>query len=273
LKLLGRRHTATEARVAFKTLREAGFSNQSLDLMYGLPHQTLKQWADSLDTTLELKPEHISLYGLQIENGTPFQVDVAKGRYPVPDDDLAADMYEEAQRRLNAYGFAQYEISNWSKAGMESQHNLIYWRNEPYLGVGPGAHSWLAGSRFANLKSPRRYASILSEGAKFGGEGGPGDDNPVTAMRLPLGPVEMVDTTTPGVDVAETMMMGMRLSEGVSMSRFTGRFGAQLGDVFTDEISRLLDIGLIEITGESIRLSKRGFLLGNEVFAEFIGDA
>ena len=273
LKLLGRRHTATEARVAFKTLREAGFSNQSLDLMYGLPHQTLKQWADSLDTTLELKPEHISLYGLQIENGTPLQVDVAKGRYPVPDDDLAADMYEEAQRRLNAYGFAQYEISNWSKAGMESQHNLIYWRNEPYLGVGPGAHSWLAGSRFANLKSPRRYASILSEGAKFGGEGGPGDDNPVTAMRLPLGPVEMVDTTTPGVDVAETMMMGMRLSEGVSMSRFTGRFGAQLGDVFTDEISRLLDIGLIEITGESIRLSKRGFLLGNEVFAEFIGDA
>ena len=266
LKLLGRRHTAVEARNAFQTLRGAGFLNQSLDLMYGLPHQSLGQWTDSLDTALSIDPDHISLYGLQIEKGTPLAVDVATGRYPVPDDDLAADMYEEAQRRLAAKGFAQYEISNWAKAGMESQHNLIYWRNEPYLGVGPGAHSWLAGRRFANLKSPRRYVAVVAN------EYRPNGLDPVTAMRMPAGPVEQVDVTTPAIDVAETMMMGMRLNEGVTMSRFVKRFGTSLGDVFPNEISRLLGIGLIEVTGDAIRLSERGRLLGNEVFAEFIGD-
>ena len=266
LKLLGRRHTASEARNAFRTLREAGFLNQSLDLMYGLPHQSLEQWTDSLDTALALDPDHISLYGLQIEEGTPLAVDVAAGRYPVPDDDLAADMYEEAQRRLAAKGLAQYEISNWSEPGMESQHNLIYWRNEPYLGVGPGAHSWLAGQRFWNLKSPRRYVAVVADDYRLSGS------DPVMAMRMPAGPVEQVDVTTPAIDVAETMMMGMRLNEGVAVSRFKQRFGTSLGDVFPDEISRLLGIGLIEVTAEAVRLSERGRLLGNEVFAEFIGD-
>ena len=265
LKLLGRRHTAVEARNAFQTLRGSGFLNQSLDLMYGLPHQSLEQWTDSLDTALALNPDHISLYGLQIEKGTPLAVDVETGRYPVPDDDLAADMYEEAQRMLAARGFAQYEISNWSKPGMESQHNLIYWRNEPFLGVGPGAHSWIAGQRFANLKSPRRYVAVVAD------EYGPADPDPVMAMRMPAGPVEQVDVTTPAIDVAETMMMGMRLNQGVGKSRFKERFGKNLGDVFPDEINRLLGIGLIEVTDDAVRLSERGRLLGNEVFAEFIG--
>jgi oxygen-independent coproporphyrinogen-3 oxidase len=266
LKLLGRRHTALEARNAFQTLRDAGFANQSLDLMYGLPHQSLEQWTDTLDTLLELDPDHVSLYGLQIEKGTPLQVDVAQGRYPVPDDDLAADMYEEAQDRLAANGFAQYEISNWSKHGVESQHNLIYWLNEPYLGVGPGAHSWLAGQRFANLKSPRRYVDVV------GDDYGPGGADPVAAMRMPGGPVEQVDVTTPAIDIAETMMMGMRLNEGVALSRFTKRFGAGIGDVFPTEVRRLLEIGLVELTDDALRLTERGRLLGNEVFAEFIGD-
>ncbi len=266
LKLLGRRHTADEARSAFQTLREAGFLNQSLDLMYGLPHQSLEQWTESLDATLELDPNHVSLYGLQIEKGTPLQVDVAAGRYPVPDDDLAADMYEEAQDRLAANGFAQYEISNWTKPGMESRHNLIYWLNEPYLGVGPGAHSWLAGQRFANLKSPRRYVAVVGEDYE------PGGADPVAAMRMPRGPVEHVDVTTPAIDVAETMMMGMRLNDGVALSRFEQRFGASLGDVFPIEINRLLEIGLVEVTDHALRLTERGRLLGNEVFAEFVGD-
>ena len=266
LKLLGRRHTATGAQEAFRTLREAGFTNQSLDLMYGLPHQTLEQWTASLDTALALEPDHISLYGLQIEKGTPLAVDVGTGRYPVPDDDLAADMYEEAQRRLAANGFAQYEISNWTKPGMESRHNLIYWLNEPYLGVGPGAHSWLAGQRFWNLKSPRRYVAVVAD------EYHPGGPDPVKAMRMSAGPVEQVDVSTPAIDIAETMMMGMRLNDGVALSRFSERFGKNLGDVFPDEISRLLGIGLIEVTDDAIRLSERGRLLGNEVFAEFIGD-
>ena len=265
LALLGRRHTAFEARQAFQTLRESGFSNLSLDLIYGLPYQSLEQWTDTLDVALSLAPDHFSLYSLQVETGTPLAVDVATGRYPVPDDDLAADMYEEAQRRLVARGFAQYEISNWSKPGLESQHNLIYWRNEPYLGVGAGAHSWVAGQRFANLASPRRYVTVVGDTYS------PLGPDPVATMRVPAGPVEQVDVTTPATDVAETMMMGMRLNEGVSASRFFDRFGTTLGVVFQDEIDRLLSLGLVETTGRAIRLSERGRLLGNEVFAEFIG--
>lgn len=266
LSLLGRRHTAFEAQNAFRTLRGAGVSNLSIDLIYGLPYQSLDQWSGTLDIAVSLDPDHISLYGLQIEKGTPLAVDVATGRYPAPDDDLAADMYEKAQSMLAVNGFTQYEISNWSKAGMESQHNLIYWHNEPYLGVGPGAHSWIAGQRFANLKSPRRYVMVV------GDEYRPIGPDPVAAMRIPAGPVEQVDVTTPAIDVAETMMMGMRLNEGVSMSRFAERFGTGLDVVFPNEVSRLLEIGLIEVTDEAIRLSERGRLLGNEVFAEFIGD-
>jgi oxygen-independent coproporphyrinogen-3 oxidase len=266
LGLLGRRHTAEEAKQAFKTLRDAGFVNQSIDLIYGLPYQSAEQWSDTLDESIALEPEHISLYSLQIEQGTPLAVDVEAGKYPIPDDDLAADMYEEAQVRLGENGFTQYEISNWSKPNLESRHNIIYWLNEPYLGVGPGAHSWLAGQRFANLRSPRRYVTVVQS------EYSATDHNPVTAMSSPAGPVEQIDITTPAIDVAETMMMGMRLNQGVSHERFKKRFGAGVESVFPSEVDRLTKLGLIEITDDATLLSERGRLLGNEVFAEFIGD-
>ena len=266
LTLLGRRHTALEAKQAFKTLRGAGFENQSLDLIYGLPYQTVEQWSDTLKQTIALNPDHVSLYGLQIEQGTPLAVDVEAGKYPVPDDDLAADMYEEAQRQLAVNGFQQYEISNWGKEGFESRHNLIYWMNEPYLGVGPGAHSWLVGQRFANLKSPRRYVTVVGNDYKLQGA------DPVATMHTPAGPVDQVDITTPAVDIAETMMMGMRLNKGVSYKRFEERFGIGMDIVFPKEISRLLGLELIEVTDDAVRLTERGRLLGNEVFAEFIGE-
>ncbi len=266
LKLLGRRHTAIEAKQAFATLREAGFKNQSIDLIYGLPYQSAAQWSDTLDEAISLDSEHVSLYGLQIEQGTPLAVDVEAGKYPIPDDDLAADMYEEAQRRLSASGFGQYEISNWSKPGMESRHNLLYWLNEPYLGVGPGAHSWVAGQRFANLKSPRRYVDVVAQEYEINGA------DPVATMHTPGGPVEQVDLTTPSVDIAETMMMGMRLNDGVAHERFEKRFGQQINTVFPQELKRLLKLGLIEVTDDAVLLSERGRLLGNEVFAEFIGE-
>ena len=266
LSLLGRRHTAKEAKDAFNALRSAGFTNQSVDLIYGLPYQTAQQWSDTLSEAIALEPEHISLYSLQIEQGTPLAVDVESGKYPLPDDDLAADMYEEAQRALGENGFDQYEISNWAELGMESRHNLIYWRNEPYLGVGPGAHSWLDGKRFANLRSPRRYTAVV--GSNYDRQ----IEDPVAAMSLPRGPVEQVDVTTPVVDLAETMMMGMRLNSGVSRDRFVSRFGKSFENTFPDEIDRLSSLGLIDLTDEALLLSDHGRLLGNEVFAEFIGD-
>ncbi len=266
LALLGRRHTANEAKRAFRTLRKAGFRNQSLDLIYGLPHQSARQWSDTLDEAIALDSDHISLYSLQIEEGTPLAVDVKKGRYPIPDDDLAADMYEEAQCRLATNGFVQYEISNWSKPGMESQHNVIYWLNEPYLGVGAGAHSWLNGQRFSNLKSPPRYMTAVHKSYQKTKQ------DPIATMQTPFGPVEQVDTTTAAIDIGETMMMGMRLNAGVSHKRFERRFGAPLNIIFSRELDRLVSLDLVEITDEGVRLSDKGRLLGNEVFAEFISE-
>ena len=266
LALLGRRHTANEAKRAFRTLRKAGFRNQSLDLIYGLPHQSAEQWSDTLDEAIALGSDHISLYSLQIEEGTPLAVDIKKGRYPIPDDDLAADMYEEAQSRLATNGFVQYEISNWSKPGMESQHNVIYWLNEPYLGVGAGAHSWLKGQRFSNLKSPPRYMTAVHKNYEKIRQ------DPIATMRTPFGPVEQVDSTTAAIDIGETMMMGMRLNAGVSHKRFERRFGAPLNIIFSRELDRLVALDLVEITHEGVRLSDKGRLLGNEVFAEFISE-
>lgn len=266
LALLGRRHTAHEAKQAFHTLRKAGFNNQSLDLIYGLPHQSASQWSDTLNEAVALDPDHISLYSLQIEEGTPLAVDVKKERYPIPDDDLAAEMYEEAQRKLRANGFTQYEISNWAKPGMKSQHNIIYWLNEPYLGVGAGAHSWLEGQRFFNLKSPTRYVTAMDNNYKEVNQ------DPIATMQMPFGPVEQVDVTTAAIDIGETMMMGMRLNAGVSHKRFEKRFGTPLDKIFPKELNRLVVLGLVEITKEGVRLTDKGRLLGNEVFAEFISE-
>lgn len=266
LALLGRRHTAHEAKQAFHTLRKAGFNNQSLDLIYGLPHQSAIQWSDTLNEAVALGPDHISLYSLQIEEGTPLAVDVKKERYPIPDDDLAAEMYEEAQRKLRANGFTQYEISNWAKPGMKSQHNIIYWLNEPYLGVGAGAHSWLEGQRFFNLKSPTRYVTAMDNNYKEVNQ------DPIATMQMPFGPVEQVDVTTAAIDIGETMMMGMRLNAGVSHKRFEKRFGTPLDKIFPKELNRVVALGLVEITKEGVRLTDKGRLLGNEVFAEFISE-
>ena len=159
LTMLGRRHDAAEAAAALRHCRRAGFNNISLDLMYGLPRQTLRQWRDTLDAALSLSPEHLSLYALTLEDGTPLRRWVTEGRLPEPDPDLAADMYDHARRALSAAGYCHYEISNWAFPGRQSRHNLAYWRNGQWLGVGPGAHSALAGIRFWTVRSPRDYAA------------------------------------------------------------------------------------------------------------------
>jgi oxygen-independent coproporphyrinogen-3 oxidase len=284
LTLLGRRHTAAQAIDAFEVLRRAGFTNRSLDLIFGLPQQTLQQWIDSLERTLELSPNHVSLYGLQIETGTPLEAFVRSGKVPQPDDDLAADMYLAAREKLAEAGYRHYEISNWALPGMESQHNLIYWRNEPYLGVGPGAHSSMLKHRFANMKSPRWY--VRSLGFEVPADGilslaGSQPRRPDLPKSTPGqiramvagGPVDFVEQTTPSLELAETMMMGMRLDTGVREADFRARFGKSLRDVFSREIDQMLAAGLIEEDADGIRLSFDGKLLGNEVFGVFVAAA
>ena len=263
LHALSRRHDSKQAVSAVATARSAGFENISIDLMFGLPNQSLATWESSLSRAIELKTDHLSLYGLQIEPGTPLQRDVLRGSLPKPDDDLAADMYEMAMDHLHEAGYEHYEISNWCKPGFRSQHNLAYWLNQPYLGVGPGAHSSLMGRRFANMKSPRRYISAIGS-AEFP------DETDSTAISEGFIAVDFLEVTSPEMAMAETMMLGMRLSEGVTKSEFKRHFDIAMCDVYGTAISNLVATGLIEDDGDRIRLTRRGKLLGNVVFEAFI---
>ncbi len=262
LASLSRRHNADTAKNAVHLARETGFDNLSIDLMFGLPLQSVDNWRTSLQTAIGLGTDHLSLYGLQIELGTPLHRNVATGATPMPDDDLAADMYEMAMDTLGDAGYHHYEISNWAQDGKESQHNLLYWLNQPYLGVGPGAHSSLHGLRFSNLKSPRRYI----DGSRAW-EHSNGMKNSIGNGELAI---DFVETTTEAMSMSETMMLGMRLSEGVRFEDFEARFGTSIDEIYGDELNSLTALGLIEGNEDRIALTRKGKLLGNEVFERFI---
>lgn len=284
LSSLGRRHDAEKAIKSFQVLRESGFRNYSIDLMFGLSGQSLDQWEDSLKRALELEPLHLSLYGLQLEGGTPMEAAVRSGKMTAPDDDLAADMYQIAEESLAKSGYRHYEISNWAKPGYESKHNLAYWENKPYLGIGPGAHSSLMGHRFADMKSPRGYMRSL------GVEPGGSSSKLLSLKEAPIpsrqpiptstpqevrvmaedGPVDFIEETTDSLELAETMMMGLRLDKGVNDDTVKERFGFGLRDMFSTEIEFLAAQGLIQEDAIGIRLTSRGRLLGNEVFEKFV---
>lgn len=253
LALLGRVHTADQAVEAAAAARAAGFEQINLDLIYGLPGQTAAAWLESLERALELGPDHLSLYALTLEEGTPLAAQVRSGAVPEPDPDQAADMYEAAEQMLDAEGFVHYEISNWAVSeAAECQHNLVYWRNEPYLGLGAGAHSWTGGRRRANLASPAEYAARMAAG-------------------MPA--VEEAEQISPEMEMGETMMLGLRLlQEGVEYARFQERFGAGLRERYGAEIDELVERGLLEVGPRGIVLSERGRLLGNQVFMRFLAD-
>ena len=280
LRMLGRRHSAREAVDAFNSARGAGFDNVSIDLMYGLPDQTLEQWGATLDTALALRPSHISMYCLTLEDGTPMERDAAAGRIPTPDGDLAADMYLAAEVKTAGAGLRHYEISNWAIPGRESRHNLLYWRNRPFLGVGPGAHSYLEGHRFHNIRSPREYVRKLTSGEApisppsfpRRREPIPGNVHSSESGAGPFGSIPVVEAAEPvdrRLEMAETMMMGLRLDTGVDASQFTARFGEPPAYVYGELIDDLADDGLLETADGSFVLTPRGRLLGNEVFSRF----
>lgn len=270
LLLLGRIHTWSEAVQTYRAAREAGFDNINLDLMYALPGQTLDQWCETVKRCLELGPDHLSLYALTLEPGTPLAETLALGEVPSPDPDLAADMYEVVSEKLHEAGYWQYEISNWARGDYPapavwavppdgktgsisshvSAHNLIYWRNEPWIGLGAGAHSWFRERRWSNLPNPQAYINAMRNGHLQGY-----NEPPVSRVTLS----------------GETMMMGLRLAEGVADKRFHEMLGQHLTDLYGDVIGRLAGHRLIDWDGERVRLSERGRLLGNLVFQEFLG--
>lgn len=259
LKLYARLHTLDDVRRAIRRARAAGFENISLDLIYGSPRQTLSMWQDSLRAALALEPEHISFYGLSIEEGTTFERWARSGRIAEPDPDLAADMYEWATDELVTAGFEQYEISNWARPGAESRHNLQYWRCEPYLGLGAGAHGYANGVRYDTALRPEAYI------ARIDGQRAP-QAFPLTAA------VEHVEAIDQPTAMAEWMIMGLRLvRDGIDPEEFRARFGVSLASIYASEIEPLRAAGLLDSGKDGrLRLTRRGRLLGNQVFLAFI---
>ncbi len=263
LAMLERTHSMDDVINAVNWARDAGFDNLSLDLIYGLPKQSGDFWEATLTQALKYSPEHFSLYALTLEHGTPMKHQVERGQIPEPDPDVAASMYEIAESRLSSAGYQQYEISNWAKAPAEvwsSQHNIQYWRNFPYLGLGAGAHGFAEGSRTVNVLSPQAYIRKLKE------------NNVDRALSFPrtLATVSItpIDIET---EISETMMMGLRLThEGISAHAFEARFDRSLDEVFGDEIEKLIGLGLLTWNDHALCLTPRGRLLGNQVFMHFV---
>ncbi len=278
LRLLERQHNYIQVIQAVTWARKAGFANINLDLIFGLPEQALHTWQRSLELALGLHPEHLALYALTLEHGTPFGHWAQRGLLSPPDPDLAAEMYEWAGEALEKHGYAQYEISNWaakrSQDGLAPhlacRHNLQYWRNLPYLGLGAGAHGYAGGLRTANVLAPADYIRQFSadERSTSKQRSWNSDQWPVTPATQSAQPIDRQ------TEIAETMMMGLRLTlEGVSARDFQARFGQSLRQVFGAQIERLLRLGLLEWAGEDgdrLRLTIPGRLLGNQVFMEFI---
>jgi oxygen-independent coproporphyrinogen-3 oxidase len=270
LALLERQHSYGEVVEAVGWARRAGISNLNLDLIFGLPGQELPAWLASLESALSLQPEHLSLYALTLEHGTPLQHAITSGRLPEPDPDLAADMYEAGRDLLQSAGFVHYEISNWAKGkdGGETfacLHNLQYWRSLPYIGMGAGAHGFINHYRTVNVAMPKAYIDRLVNAAHSNKHSGNFPSSPATTE------MNFISTET---EIGETMMMGLRLvEEGVSQGDFKQRYGLHFEDKFSPQIERLVSLGLLEWAGthmDRLRLTMKGQLLGNLVFSEFI---
>jgi oxygen-independent coproporphyrinogen-3 oxidase len=263
LRALDRLHSAADARAACGAARAAGFDNVNLDLIFGLPEQPIARWQRSLEEALAFAPEHLSLYALTVEEGTPLARDVARGRTPAPDPDAQADQYEWTCSRLARAGYEQYEISNWARPGRRCRHNLTYWQCREYLGLGAGAHSYLDGVRFAVAATPGQYVSLVEESwrAADGAAGG-------TQMRQ----VVSGETVTPELAMSDTLILGLRLVDGVGLEEFRARFAVDVLETFGERLAEPIAWGLLEIANGRARLTSRGRFVANEVFTRLLAD-
>ncbi len=262
LKMLGRLHNWNDVLHCVEWARNANFYNLSLDLIYGLPEQTLVKWSETVEKVLPLFPQHLSLYSLTLEPGTLLARRVAAGVLQKVEDDLAADMLEFAMDRLKPSGYVQYEISNWALESedrrFESVHNKQYWKNLPYLGLGAGAHSCYRQHRFSNIRRIYAYNRRMNQATS---------STPFSPAVADLKLIALEE------QMRETMLLGLRLTdEGVSLSEFKQRFGMAAVDVFEKEIRTLENENLVEKSESCIRLTRRGRMIGNQAFMLFVED-
>ncbi len=250
LAKLGRSHNSAAVSRTFADLRNVGFTNISFDLIAGLPGQTLPGWQRNIKHALELAPEHLSFYLLEVHSGTPLAEHIRRGIQPQPDDDLAGVMYEWMLEQAAAAGYEHYEISNLCRPGFHSRHNVKYWTAAPYYGFGCSAHSYDGDARrWSNQRDVLKYVEMVESGA-----------SPV---------VEEQQLTATDVR-AEALFLGMRLMQGVDLRRYRESFGVDLRDEHADDLDRFCKAGLVELDGDLIRLTRTGALLSNEVFAAFV---
>jgi oxygen-independent coproporphyrinogen-3 oxidase len=242
LRRLGREHSAAEAQAAFAAARAAGFGDVSVDVLYGAPEQDLASWAATLDAALAWQPEHLSAYALTLEPGTPF------GRRPptdLPDEAVITGQFERLCEATAAAGLERYEISNFARPGFQSRHNLLYWRREEYLGLGPGAHACLGAVRFGNVRAHTRYRA---------------------ALAADQWPIAWAERLTPAQARVERVMLGLRLAEGIPL--------AWLGDPSAaatpgrPALDRHLEAGSVALRGDRLALTQRGILLADSVIAD-----
>ena len=252
LKQIDRVHSARQAVDALQMARAAGFENLSLDLMFGLPRQTLKGWDATLEKALSLNVPHLSMYGLMVEEGTAFWARRERGKLPLPEHDTEAAMFGLAQERAEAAGLRRYELSNYALPGFESKHNSLYWRNDPYFGFGAGAWSYLGGVRARNVKKPPEYALKVRE----------------MGWPVDLGEREEL---TPAEVMGETAMLALRTVKGLDLMGFAERFGVRPETRFEEAIEKTVALGLCELTETHLRLTQRGTFLASDAMAEFVG--
>jgi oxygen-independent coproporphyrinogen-3 oxidase len=251
LRTLGRIHTPEEIVQAMQYARSAGFTSINVDFMFGLPGQTMDHWRDTLEQALALRPEHLSLYSLIVEEGTPFYRWVHEGRITPADEDLCADMYEFADQCLRTAGYVNYEISNWSLPGHHCRHNLTYWQNLPYVGMGAGAYSSFGGQRYSNERDPAVYIRRLKN------------------REIPVAECEQIERVQA---MTETAFLALRTAMGLHLPTFETRFAEAFAHFVGDRLKLVTEAGLLEMEDEWLRLSARGRLLGNEVFVRLLPD-
>lgn len=247
---LGRAHDATRARQAVKEARAAGVETISLDLMLGLPGQTLEAWLASVDALVELDPDHASLYLLELWPGAPLAADAARARWPPPGDDEAADMYESGLERLERAGYVQYEISNVARPGRWARHNLKYWTGGHWYGFGVGAHATVRGRRWTNVARIDDYIARLEAG------------------RSPRGGEEGL---TPGAQLEEALFMGLRLAGGVDEVALARRYGVDVWGRYGRDLAPSVEVGLLVRERGRLRLTRRGMLVSTAILSVFVG--
>jgi len=246
---IGRIHDTDDVYRSLDNARKAGFDNMSIDLMFGLPNQTLDMLAESVDKALELELPHYSIYSLKVEENTLFHTMYQRNQLPLPDEEDELNMYLLLMERMKAAGYKQYEISNFAKPGFESRHNMTYWRNEDYYGLGAGAHGYVGRQRHVNIKGVNPYNEAANKGLP----------------RLENFEISREEA------MEDFLMVGLRVLDGVSRSRFREQFGISMEEVFAGPLNKMVGAGLLDATEDGYKLSSKGVLFGNDVFGEFIG--